>query len=147
MHMQRAAEEVAMRLSLRLRWAVLVIAAGGFAVAYACSSLVVGLIWSNGLARYPGAGPLGTARLRLDTLSSGYVSQHDAYQSADDLPKVFGWYARHFSLGHDEAQSENCLAMTRVAARLLLEHWLSVTLCSHPGRTLIFVNRSLALRW
>ena len=119
--------------------------AGWLMVGLAVAGLIGGLIWSESLARYPGAGRLAAAPLGLDTLPKGTISQHSAYQTADDLPQVLGWYARRFVLGHDEPQGDNCITMTRVNAYLFLQHSLAVTLCSHPKRTLIFVNRSLAV--
>jgi hypothetical protein len=36
--------------------------------------------------------------------------------------------------------------MTRINEHLILQPSLAVTLCAEPTRTLIFVNRSIALR-
>ena len=119
--------------------------AGWLIVGLAVASLLVGLIRSDSLTRYPGVERLAATPLGLDTLLKGAISQNSAYQTADDLPQVLGWYARNFGLGHDVPQGDNCITMTRVNAYLFLQHSLAVTLCSHPDRTLIFVNRSLAV--
>lgn len=120
--------------------------AGWLIIGLAVASLPVGLIWSESLVRYPGAERLAAAHLRLDTLPKGTVSQHSAYQTADALPQVLGWYARNFGLGHDEPKGDNCITMTRVDARLFLQHSLAATLCFQLKGTLVFVNRSLAVR-
>ena len=140
-------QEGTLQVSRAARSIMFGLTAGWLMVGLAVASLLVGLIWGESLARYPGAARLAAAPLRLDTLPEGTISQHSAYQTADDLPQVLGWYARSFGLGHDEPQGDTCLTMTRVDAPLFLQHSLAVTLCSHPKRTLVFVNRSLALHW
>ena len=119
--------------------------AGWLIAGLAVASLLAGLIWSDSLVGYPGAGRLALARLRLDLLPQGTISQYSDYQTTDDLPQVVGWYAENLGLGHDEAQGDNCITMTRVDAHLFLKHSLTVTVCAHTKRTLIFVVRSLAL--
>ena len=119
--------------------------AGWLIIGLAVAGLLVGLIRDESLVRYPGAKRLAAVPFGLDTLPKGIVSQHSAYQTADDLPQVLVWYAQRFGLGHDEPEGENCITMTQVNAYLFLQHSFAVTLCSHPDRTLIFVNRSLAV--
>lgn len=121
------------------------VVAGWLIVGLAVAGLLVGLIRDESRVRYPGAGRLAAAPLGLDTLPKGAISQNSAYQTTDDLPQVLGWYAQNLGLGHDAPQGDNCVTMTRVNAYLFLQHSLAVTLCSHPDRTLIFVNRSLAV--
>lgn len=62
--------------------------AGWLMVGLAVASLLVGLIWSDGLMRYPEAQHIGKAHLRLDTLAKGYIIQYGTYRTADDLPQV-----------------------------------------------------------
>lgn len=121
--------------------------AGWLIVGLAVASLLVGFIWSDSLVQYPGAERLALARLRLDFLPTGTISQYGDYQTADELPQVVGWYAQNFGLGHDKAQGDNCVTMSREDSHAFLKHSLAVTICSHTQRTLVFVVRSLAANW
>ena len=103
--------------------------AGWLMVGLAVASLLVRLFWGDSLVPYPRAERLGVAHLQLDTLPKGTISQHSAYQTADDLPQVLSWYARNFGLGHDVPQGDNCVTMTRVDARLFLRHSPAVHRC------------------
>lgn len=136
-----------MHLSLIRRLAVFALSAGGLTVALACAGLLVGFRHTDGLARYPKAERLAAAHFRLQALPKGYVSQHSAYQTADDLPDVLRWYTRHLGLGQRGPQGamSGCLTMTKVEAQLFLQHSLAITLCSQPKGTLVFVNRSLTV--
>lgn len=109
---------------------------GGLILGLAVASLLVGLIWNRDLVRYPGAEHQATAQFQV-------TSQ---YQTSDDLPKVLRWYTQHFGLSHEVPQGDNCVMVTGEDAYLFLQQSLAVTLCAHQTRTLIFVNRSLAVR-
>lgn len=110
------------------------------------ASLFIGLIWSYNLVRYPGAERQTVTPVQLRFQLTGKFSQQNAYKTPDNLPQVLGWYAQHFGLGHEMPQENHCVTMTQVSARLFLQRSLAVTLCAHPTRTLIFINRSLAVR-
>jgi hypothetical protein len=120
--------------------------AGWLIVGLAVASLLVGLIWNQNLVRYPGAERQATAQFQLRFQPTGNLSQQSAYQTPDDLPQVLGWYTQHFGLSHEMPQGNNCVTMTQVDPHLFLQQSLAVTLCAHPTRTLIFINRSLAVR-
>lgn len=120
--------------------------AGGLIVGLAIASLLVGLIWNHNLVRYPGAQRQAAAQFQLRFQPTGNLSQQSAYQTSDDLPQVMGWYTRQLGLDHDTPQGDECVTMTRVSARLFFQRALTVTLCAHPTRTLIFIHRSLAVR-
>ena len=117
--------------------------AGWLIAGLAVASLLVGLIWSHNLVQYPGAERQAAAQFQLRFQPTVSLSQQSAYQTPDDLPQVLGWYAQHFGLGHDVPQGDHCVTMTQVNAHLILQQPLAVTLCAHPTRTLIFINRSL----
>ena len=119
--------------------------AGGLLVGLAIASLLVGLIGNHNLVRYPGAERQAAAQFQLRFQPAGNLSQQSTYQTSDDLPQVLGWYARYFGLGHDLPQGANCVTMTRVDAHLFFQRAFAITLCAHPTRTLIFINRSLAM--
>ena len=99
-------------------------------------SLLAGFIWSYNLASYPGADRQAVSQFQV-------TSQ---YQTSDDLPKVLRWYVQHFGLSHEVPQGENCVMLTGKHAYLFLQQSLAVTLCDHSTRTLIFLDRSLAVR-
>jgi hypothetical protein len=56
------------------------------------------------------------------------------------------WYTQHYALSHEVPQGENCVMLTGADNYLFLQGSLAVTLCAHQTRTLIFVDRSLAVR-
>lgn len=102
----------------------------------AIASLLIGLVWVQSWVRYPGA----------ERQAMGQFQVKSQYQTTDDLPKVLRWYAQHFGLGHEISQGDNCVLLTGKQAYLFLQQSLAVTLCDQSPRTLIFVDRSLALR-
>ena len=108
--------------------------------------LLAGLIWGNNLTSYPGAERQAAPGFEFRIQPTGGLNQQIAYQTSDDMPKVLSWYAQHFGLGHETPQGNNCVAMTQVDTRLFLQQSLTVTLCAHPTRTLIFIDRSLTVR-
>ena len=104
-------------------------------VGVAVASLLVGLIWNLSGVRYPGA----------DRQSTNQVQVTFQYQTPDDLPKVLRWYTQHYGLSHELPQGENCVMLTGEDMYLFLQQSLAVTLGDHQTRTLIFVNRRLAV--
>lgn len=115
-------------------------------VALAIAGLLIVLNWSLDLALYPGAERQAGTQFHLQLQPAANLSQQGAYQTTDDLPQVLGWYAQHAGLGHDTPQGNDCVKMTQVDTYLFLHRSSSVTLCAQPTRTLIFIDRSLALR-
>jgi hypothetical protein len=130
---------------------VAAMAAGLLVIALAVAALLITLSSTDALARYPGSVRLGPARVSWATLPRGYLLQSGAYLTPDDAGEVIGWYARGLRLQpggehrQDSAMS-NCQVLTRRSDHFLLGYADAVTLCLHPGGTLIFVQRSLVLR-
>ena len=110
--------------------------AGSLIVSLAVASLLVGLIWNHYQVRYPGADHQATNQIQVTF----------QYQTPDDLPKVLRWYTQHYALSHEVPQGENCVMVTGEDDYLFLKGSLAVTLCAQQKRTLIFVNRNLAVR-
>ena len=110
--------------------------AGRLIIGLAVASLLLGLIWNHYGVRYPGA----------DRQSTNQFQVTFQYQTPDDLPKVLRWYTQHYGLSHEVPQGENCVMLTGEDNYLFLRQSLAVTLCAHQKRTLIFVDRSLAVR-
>lgn len=109
--------------------------AGWLIVGLAVASLLAGLTWNHYGVRYPGADRQSTNQFQVTV----------QYQTPDDLPKVLRWYTQHYGLSHEVPQGENCVMLTGEDAYLFLQGSLAVTLCDHQTRTLIFVNRSVAM--
>lgn len=120
--------------------------AGWLIIALVVASLLAGLFWSQNSARYPGAQRQAAAPFPLQLLPTGRLSQQSAYQTTGDLPQVLGWYAQHFGMSHEIPQGDNCVTMTQTDAHIFLEQTFVVTLCAQSTRTLIFINRSIAIR-
>lgn len=110
--------------------------AGGLIIGLVVAGLLVSLIWNHYGVRYPGS----------DHQSTNQFQVTFQYQTPDNLPKVLRWYVQHFGLSHEVPQGENCVMMTGKQAYLFLQQSLVVTLCDHSKRTLIFIDRSLAVR-
>ena len=124
------------RIGVVVRWSII-----GFLLA----TLLMGLIWTNNVTLYPGAeGQAAPVQLLFQPALS--LDQQSSYQTSDDLSQVLSWYAQHLSLVHEMPQGDGCVTMTRVDAHMFFQQSLTVTICSQPTRTLIFVKRSLALR-
>jgi len=109
--------------------------AGWLIVCLAVASLFVRLIWNHYEVRYPGTDDQSANQLQVTFQS----------QTPDDLPKVLRWYTQHYALSHEVPQGENCVTLTGEDDYLFLQGSLTVTLCAHQKRTLIFVNRSLTV--
>jgi hypothetical protein len=110
--------------------------AGWLVVGLAVASLLVGLIWNHYQVRYPGADHQATNQLQVTF----------QYETPDDLPKVLRWYTRHYGLSHELPRGDNCVMLTGEDNYLFLQGSLAVTLCAQQRRTLIFVDRSFAVR-
>jgi hypothetical protein len=126
-----------LRLGLMAVWLIMALVIAG---------LLIGLNWSLNSPLYPGAERQAAAQFQLRLQPTGILTQQSAYQTPDDLPQVLDWYAQHFGLDHDMPQGDTCVTMTRADPYLFLQQSLAVTLCAHPTRTLIFMDRSLAMR-
>ena len=120
----------------------------GLAVSLAVASLLIVMLQTDGLMRYPEAQDIGKAHLRLDTLAKGYVIYASAYRSPHDASTVMAWYVRSLELEPVEAGGgmSNCASLRKSGELPLLRQMIGVTICSQRTGTLIFVNRSLAVR-
>ena len=110
--------------------------AGSLIISLVVVSLLVGSIWNHYQVRYPGA----------DYQSTNEFQMTFQYQTPDELPKVLRWYTQHYALSHEWPRGDNCVMVAGEDDYLFLQGSLTVTLCAHRTRTLIFVDRSLALR-
>ena len=131
-----------LQVSRQVRLITLGRIAGWLIVCLAVASLLAGLIWSHNLAQYPGA------TRQEDQFQLGFwsLNQQTAYQTPDDLPRVLSWHAKHFGLVHEMPQGDHCVMMTQADTHFFLRQSLTITLCSEPTRTLIFIHRRLTLR-
>jgi hypothetical protein len=71
-----------------------------------------------------------------------------AYRTTDAFNKVYNWYSSGFSLGPETYAQSNCILMARSwrSARVL-EQSMSVMLCSTPTDRMMFVMRSMTIRY
>jgi hypothetical protein len=96
---------------------------------------------------YPGALYVGDHTIYQ--FSSGPIIRRDAsYRSSDPFNKVFNWYSSGFGLGPETFAQSGCALMARSFSDFeVVEREMSVMVCDTPNGRLIFVMRSLSLRW
>jgi len=71
-----------------------------------------------------------------------------SYRSSDPFNKVFNWYSTGFNLGPESFAQSGCALMARSFTDFaVIEREMSVMVCDTPNGRLIFVMRSLSLRW
>ncbi|MBI3762617.1 MAG: hypothetical protein HY260_12265 [Chloroflexi bacterium] len=129
----------------RGHWATILASLGGLAFAAVCIGLLFLLSRDYDPARYPGATRIGGGRLKIFSLTQGYVSQDGAYQTTDDFPTVWRWYAERFDLGANRVVNamENCMSLAKADYQIFTRHVIGVTLCSKKDGTMIFINRTV----
>lgn len=98
-------------------------------------------------ADYPGA--LFVGEHSIYQFNSGPIIRRDAsYRSSDPFNKVFNWYSNEFDLGPETFAQSGCALMARSFTDFkIVEREMSVMVCDTPNGRLIFVMRSLSLRW
>jgi hypothetical protein len=117
----------------------------------AATLVALGLIlfvnWYRQSADYPGA------LLRADHTIYNFspqlnIRRDTSYRSADKFNKIYNWYSNGFELGPEARAQSSCILMAKTFTDLgVIERQMSVTLCDTPNGRMIFVMRSVALRW
>lgn len=130
---------------MRLKWGTLLLSLGGLTFTAACLGLLFLMSRDYDPARYPGATRIGGGHLKISSLTQGYVSQDGAYQTTDEFPRVWRWYAEHFDLGANRVVNamENCMSLAKADYQWVTRHVIGVTLCSRSDGTMIFINRTV----
>jgi hypothetical protein len=103
---------------------------------------------SDGIVRYPLSERLSPTDFRLDLRDKPSLSQSSVYHSADGAVRILGWYARQVGVSSDNVRGAlgACQTYRSESEFLLVRQAMAVTLCSQRGGTLIFVNRTFAIR-
>lgn len=129
----------------RAWWAV------GLAAWVAVSILALGLTlfayWYRQSADYPGSLYMGDHTIyKFGSVPT--IRRDTAYRSTDDFGKIYNWYSVGFDLGPEAYAQSQCILMARSFTDFgIVERDMSVTVCNTPKERMIFVMRSLALRW
>lgn len=96
-------------------------------------------------ADYPGA-ELVSEQTRTQFFPM-QVRQTAAYKSQAPFPDVYDWYSRGFRLGPEQYAQSNCILIADTTTHWVLVFDMSVTLCDTSEGTLMFVSRTILLRW
>lgn len=76
------------------------------------------------------------------------VRRDTSYRTMDEFPVVYNWYSSGFNLGPEVRAQSACILMARSTTALaIVERSMSVTLCDTPTGRMIFVQRSVSLRY
>ena len=71
-----------------------------------------------------------------------------SFRSDDPFNRVYNWYSNTFSLGPETFAQSNCILMARSwTTAWILEQQMSVMVCNTPKDQMMFVMRSVALRY
>lgn len=76
------------------------------------------------------------------------IRRDAALRSADEFNNIYNWYSVGFDLGPERYGQGECILMARSFTDWqIVERDMSVTLCNTPNGRMIFLMRSLTLRW
>jgi len=139
---------VAVKLILVRSIVMIPLLSAGLAIFVSFAAFGMSASRSDGIARYPLSERLAPTNYRLDLRGTLTVSQSSVYRSAEGAVRILGWYARQAGVSSDIVRGAlgACQTYTSERAFLLVRQAMAVTLCTQRGGTLIFVNRTLAIR-
>lgn len=104
-------------------------------------------LWYRQSADYPGSIFLGD-HLLYKLWPVPTLRRDSAYRSTDPFNKIYGWYSVGFRLGPEAYAQSECIMMAHSFTDFgVLQREMTVTVCDTPRERLIFVMRSLAVRW
>jgi hypothetical protein len=116
-------------------------------IALAALTLVLVINQYQHSADYPGALFVGDHTI-YQFNPSPVIRRDASYRSSDPFNKVFNWYSSEFKLGPETFAQSGCALMARSFTDFkIVEREMSVMVCDTPNGRLIFVMRSLSLRW
>ena len=96
---------------------------------------------------YPGATQIADETITHYTPNFS-MRRTTAYRSADPFNKVYNWYSVKFDLGPESYAQSNCILMAKsVTTGWVFDEQMSVMLCQTPNDQMMFVMRSLLLRY
>jgi hypothetical protein len=129
------------------RWWWLLGVVGCVGLAALVLAAVLFVAWYRQSANYPGALAMGDSTLYRYN-PNVFIRQDASYRSSDPFNDVFNWYSSGFDLGPETFAQSGCALMARSFTDLaVIERQMSVMVCDTPNGRLIFVMRSLSLRW
>jgi hypothetical protein len=97
-------------------------------------------------ANYPGALVVSAHNI-YQVSPSLYVRRDTSYRTADALPEVYHWYSRGFDLGPEAGAHGSCIMLERSTSQFIVEQYVGVMVCDTPTGRMMFVQRSLSLRY
>lgn len=126
---------------------------------YAIVALAVVTLLAGGLAAgalawralreadYPGA-LLVSAKTGFKVWPTLQVRRSTSYQTADSFSAVYVWYSARFALGPEKYALGSCNQMLSTSDLLwVFEVQMSVSVCDTPTGRMMWVDRTLTLRW
>lgn len=111
-------------------------------------ALVLLAFWYRQSADYPGSLSVGGDHTiyRLGPVPT--IRRDTAYRTTDAFNKVYNWYSSGFELGPEAYAQSQCIMMAHAFTDFwIVKREMTVTVCDTPKERMIFVMRSLALRW
>ena len=76
------------------------------------------------------------------------IRRDTSYRTQDEFPVVYHWYSTGFSLGPEKAAQSSCIYMEESFNELfLIERHMAVYLCDADSGRMIFVERTLSIRY
>jgi len=136
-----------MAWSNRTIWWALGIA-GWLAISLAALALILFVNWYQQSAVYPGSLVMGSDHTIYKLSPVPTVRQDSAYRSTDAFGKVYNFYSSGFELGPESYAQSTCILMAHSFTDFwVIRRQMTVTLCDTPQDRMIFVMRSLELRW
>lgn len=124
----------------------------GIAAWVLVSLLALGLVlfgyWYRQSADYPGSLAVGGDHTIYKLSPVPTIRRDTAYRTTDAFNKVYNWYSSGFKLGPEAYAQSACIMM----GHSFTDFWfvrreMAVTVCDTPKERMIFVMRSLELRW
>jgi hypothetical protein len=113
----------------------------------ACAGLVPLLYRVYQAAAYPGATQIADETITHYTPNFS-MRRTTVYRSADPFNKIYNWYSVKFDLGPESYAQSNCILMAKsVTTGWVFDEQMSVMLCHTPNDQMMFVMRSLLVRY
>jgi hypothetical protein len=128
----------------RLTLGLLLVA--GIAAALVGAAVTLSLAQAYRAADYPGSIRVSDHRL-TKAGPHPHFRRNTSYRTSDPFPVVYNWYSSGFQLGPEVRAQSGCILMARSSTVMMIERSMSVTLCDTPNGRMIFVMRSISLRY
>lgn len=125
------------------------IAIGLVAVVLLCAATSAAALGASAYQRsadYPGA-LLVSAHNVYQVSPHVYLRRDTSYRTTDAFPQVYHWYSRGFDLGPEVRAESACIYLQRATTTFVLEQYFGVMVCDTPAGRMMFVQRSVALRY